>query len=190
VERCADFARRGIENAAGDPIVMAHCGISIMQCVKDYDWGMAVLAAAVEDNPNDLMVATAAATGYLHCSNLDTAIALYRRALRLNPRHPFAHISHCGMAHVHMIRGEYAEAIESAARALALNPNFDATLWMLVAGNAHLGRMNEARHFLAALLKLAPGVTVARIRAGQPAKIPGRIEPILEGLRSAGLPER
>jgi Flp pilus assembly protein TadD len=167
---------------------MAHCGIAILQTVKDYDWGMAVLAAAVEDNPNDLMVAAAAATGHQHCGSLDTALALHRRALRLNPRHPLAHVCHCGIAHVHMIRGDYAEALESAARALALNPNFDPTLWMLVTGNAHLGRMDEARHFLAALQRMAPDVTVARIRSGQPAKDPARIEPVLEGLRLAGLP--
>ena len=95
-ERCADFARRGIQHAAGDATVMAHCGIAIVQCVKDYDWGMAVLNAAVEDNPNDLIAAAAAATGHLHCGSLDTALALYARAFRLNPRHPFAHIAHTG----------------------------------------------------------------------------------------------
>jgi TolB-like protein len=188
-ERCADFARRGLENAAGDPQVMAHCGMAILQCVKDYDWGMAVLDAAAADNPNDLVVATAAATGHLHCGSLDTALAYYRRALRLNPRHTFAHISYTGMAHAQIVLSNHAEALGSATRSLALNPNFDATLWMLVAGNAHLGRMDEARHFLAGLLRLAPRVTVARIRAGQPAKDPGRIEPVLEGLRLAGLPE-
>ena len=161
-----------------------------MQCVKDYDWGMAVLTAAVEDNPNDLIAAAAAATGHLHCGSLDTALALFARALRLNPRHPFAHIAHTGMAHAHIVRGDYPDALELAARARALNTNFDATLWMLTAANAHLGRMDEARHFLAALLELAPGVTIARIRAGQPAKDPGRIEPILQGLRLAGLPEK
>ena len=60
---------------------------------------------------------------------------------------------------------------------------------MLIAANAHLGRMDEARRYLAELRRLAPEVTVASIRAGQPAKDPGRIEPILEGLRLAGLPE-
>ena len=189
-ERCADFARRGIQHAAGDVTVMAHCGIALVQCVKDYDWGMAVLTAAVEDNPNDLIAAAAAATGHLHCGSLDTALALYARALRLNPRHPFAHIAHTGMAHAHIVRGDYPDALESAARARALNTNFNATLWMLTAANAHLGRMDEARHFLAALLELAPGVTIARIRAGQPAKDPGRIEPILQGLRLAGLAEK
>ena len=47
-----------------------------------------------------------------------------------------------------MIRGDYNEALVWAARSLASNPNFDATYWVLIAANAHLGRMDEARRFL------------------------------------------
>jgi hypothetical protein len=50
--------------------------------------------------------------------------------------------------------------------------------------------MDEARRYCAELMKLAPHTTVASIRAGQPAKIPQRIEPVLEGLQLAGLPEK
>jgi TolB-like protein/DNA-binding winged helix-turn-helix (wHTH) protein len=188
VERCAELARRGLEHAAGDPQVMGHCAMAILQTVKDYDWGMAVLEAALESNPNDLFVATQAAVGHTHCGSLDTALGLLERALRLNPRHPLAYISHCGIAHVRILQGDCPGALDAAARALALNPNFDPTLWMLIAANAHLSRMDEARRFLAALRLLAPDVTVARIRAGQPAKDPSRIKPILDGLRLAGLP--
>jgi hypothetical protein len=60
---------------------------------------------------------------------------------------------------------------------------------MLIAANAHLGRMDESHRFLAEFRRLAPAVTVASIRAGQPAKDQSRIEPVLEGLRLAGLPE-
>jgi hypothetical protein len=60
---------------------------------------------------------------------------------------------------------------------------------MLIAANAHLGRISEAQRHRDALLALTPSVTVSGIRAGQPAMIPSRIEPILEGLRLAGLPE-
>ena len=93
------------------------------------------------------------------------------------------------MADVALIRGDYAEALDLATRAFARNPNFDPTLWMLIAANAHLGRMAEARHYLDALLRLAPDITVARIRAGQPGKDPTRKAALLEGLRLAGLPE-
>jgi hypothetical protein len=60
---------------------------------------------------------------------------------------------------------------------------------MLIAANARLGRMEEARRHLANLLSISPEVTVTSIRAGQPAKIPNRIESVLEGLLLAGMPE-
>ena len=63
VERCASYARRALERAAGDPAVMAPCGIALMQTVKDYDWGLAVLRAAADANPNDLLTAIMAGVG-------------------------------------------------------------------------------------------------------------------------------
>jgi tetratricopeptide (TPR) repeat protein len=88
-----------------------------------------------------------------------------------------------------MILGNYEEALAWATRAIAVNPNFDAAYWMLIAANAHLGRLEEARRLLDELKRMAPGVSIARIKAGQPAKDPSRLAAILDGLRLAGLPE-
>ncbi len=89
---------------------------------------------------------------------------------------------------IDVIRGQYEQALAHAGHALAVNPHFDASHWMLIAANAHLGRQAEAQRRLADLMRLSPGVTLGSIRAGQPAMIPGRIEPILDGLRLAGMP--
>jgi TolB-like protein len=186
---CADYARRGLQRAAGDPTVMAHCGLNLLQTAKEYDWGMAVLESAVRVNPNNLTVVFAAGIAHLHCGAIEDALACFHRALRLGPRNPEAYVSLTGIAHAHLILGDYHEAITWALRSRALNATFDCTYWMLVAANAHLGRMEEASRQLAELRMLAPEVTVASIRAGQCAKDPRRIEPILEGLRLAGLPE-
>jgi adenylate cyclase len=59
----------------------------------------------------------------------------------------------------------------------------------LIAANAYLGRMNEARKHMASLNRISPGVSLARIRLGQRAIDPHRIEVFIEGLRMAGLPE-
>lgn len=189
VHECAALARRGLEHAAGDAMVMAHCGVALLQTAKDYDWAVAVLQSAAEANPNNLMVVVRAGLAHLHCGSLEEALAHFHRANRLSPGDRGAHFSLCGIADVHMIRGDYAEAITWAARALASNPNFDPTLWVLIAANAHLSRMEEARHYLRELKKLAPAVTIARIKAGQPVKDPSRIDAVLEGLRRAGLEE-
>ena len=113
----------------------------------------------------------------------------FHRAIRLGPNDIEAHVPLTGIAHAQIVLGDFDAALGWADRSLAVNTTFDCTYWMLVAANAHLGRMDEARRHLAELRRLAPEVTVASIRAGQCAKDPGRIEPILTGLRLAGLPE-
>lgn len=187
--KCADLARRGLEHAAGDATLMATCGIALLQGAKDYDWGMAAVRAALEANPNNLTVVMRAGVGNLHCGDVDTALACFRRAIQLSPGDLGSHIPLCGMAHVHMIRGTYNDALDWAARSLSANPNFNAALWMLTAANAHLGRMAEARHFLAQLHLLAPGVTLAKLRTGQPDRFADRMQAVFDGLRLAGMPE-
>ena len=187
-ERCVAFARRGLERADGDTMVMAHCAMALIQTGRDYDRGMAVLRSAVEMNPNNLALITATGVANCHCGTIEEALELLQRAQRLSPRDPLAHIALCGIAFAHLIRGRYEEARAWALRALAVNPNFDPTLWMLTAANAHLGKMDEARRWLAELSRIAPGVTLASIRAGQPAMDPTRLAPVLDGLRLAGLP--
>jgi TolB-like protein/DNA-binding winged helix-turn-helix (wHTH) protein len=188
-EKCFEFARRGLERAAGDPAIMAQCAMALVQVAREYDWGMAVLTRAVDSNPNNMSVVTSAGVASLHCGSLAGALSLFQRASRLSPRDPFAHICLSGAAHAQVILGNYEEALASAARALALNPNFDPIYWMLIAANVHLGRMEEARHFLGELMRMAPDVTIASIRGGQPAKDPTRLAAVLDGLRMAGLPE-
>jgi TolB-like protein len=186
---CYEYARRGLEHGAGDPAITAHCAMALIQVARKYDWGMAVLESAVEANPNNMMVMTSAGVANLHCGEIGVARDLFLRATRLSPRDLLAHISLCGLAHVEMILGDYEAAMGWAARALAANPNFDPIYWMLSAASAHLGRMNEARRYLGELRRIAPGVTIGRIREGQPSRDPGRLAAIFEGLRLAGLPE-
>jgi TolB-like protein len=188
-QRCGELARRGLERAAGDGMVLAHCGISLLQGARDYDWGMAAIQAAVEANPNSVMIVQRAGVAHLHCGSLEEALRHFHRATRLGSGDLGAHFALCGIAHVQIIRGAYAEALVWATRAFTANQNFDATLWMLIAANAHLGRMEEARRFINRLRRLTPEVTVAKIRWGQPDRDPSRTAALLDGLRLAGLPE-
>ena len=60
---------------------------------------------------------------------------------------------------------------------------------MVIAANAQVGRMDEAQNWLARFQALAPGMTIARIKAEQADKDGTRMAAILEGLRLAGLDE-
>ena len=188
-EACVALVRRALRHATGDPRVTTLCGMALIQTAKEYDWGLEVVRAAAAANPNDALAVSAAGIAILHCGDLDEAAAMLGRALRLCGNGIAARLPLTGMAHLENVRGNFEDALGWAARSLAVNPDFDATHWSLIAANAHLGRMEEARRRLADYTRISPGVTVASIRAGQPARIPGRIEPVLDGLRRAGMRE-
>ena len=156
---------------------------------REYDLGLATLRRAVEFNPNNFDVLRLAGSGTIHCGSLDDALAYFNRALRLSPADPFAFHVLTGVAHVRMILGQYVEALSFAERALAINANFDFAYWMVIAASAQLGRMDEAQAWLAKFQALVPGITIARISAGQADKDGKRMAAILEGLRIAGLDE-
>lgn len=188
-ERCIAYARRGLKSANGDPRVMTLCGMALVQTGKEYDWGLEVLRTAAAANPNDAQAIAAAGIATMHCGELAEAAELLERARRLSGNGMAARLPLTGMAHLENIRGNHEAARAWATRSLAINAHFDPTYWNLIAANAHLGRLDEARRLVGEYRRIAPGVTIAGIRAGQPAKLPGRIEPVLEGLRLAGMDE-
>jgi TolB-like protein/class 3 adenylate cyclase len=188
-QKCADLARRGLEHAGGDAMLMAHCGMSLLLGARDYDWGMAIVQAAVEANPNNLLIVARAGVANLICGSIEDALTYLHRANRLSPGDVGAHFALTGIAGAHLTLGDYDEALIWATRSLASNPNFDPTFWMLIAANAHLGRMDEAHRFLERLKRNSPGVTIASIIAARHARDPSRHAALIDGLKLAGLEE-
>jgi adenylate cyclase len=186
---CIDLARRALANAHGDPTVLAECGSALVSIGRDYDRGLQIISNALEANPNNQFVLICAAVNKLHCGDLEESLAHSRRAILMSPGDPMAQWPMTAIAHAHMALGNYEDARKAAELSLAVNPNFDPTYWILIASNVQLGKMDEARRWLAKFRDLAPGVTIADIKAGQPDKYPDRMAAILEGLRLAGLEE-
>jgi TolB-like protein/Tfp pilus assembly protein PilF len=184
-----EFVRHALTVAEGDAAVLAQCGYTLLSIGQDYRRGMQIVANAVEANPNNQVVLTSAAIAALHCGSLEDSLAHSRRVLVMSPRSPTAYLAMTAIAHAHMALGQFAEALRAAERSLAVNANYQPTYWMLIAANAQLGRMDEARDWLAKFRALVPGSTVARIKAGQPDKDPSRLAAILAGLQMAGLEE-
>jgi tetratricopeptide (TPR) repeat protein len=186
---CLDLVGRALANAHGDAPVLAQCGIALIMIGREYDRGLLIIANAVEANPNNQYILITAAVAKLHCGDLEESLAHSRRAILMSPGDPLAAWPMTGIAHAYMALGNYEEALSAAERSLAVNSSFDSTYWMLISANAQLGRMDEARNWLSKFRTLVPGVTIASIRGGQPAKDPSRMAAILDGLRVAGLDE-
>ena len=116
-------------------------------------------------------------------------------ALRLSPRDTAAYIwmSIAGSAKLHL--GSYEQAVAWFRRAIEANRNDPAPYLNLAAALAQLGRTHEARSAVKTGLALNPAYTVSRRRASWTAQSDdptylAQLEPIFEGMRKAGVPER
>jgi adenylate cyclase len=186
--RIENYTRRAIANARDDAAVLCRCGNALIQVIRDTDLGLATLRRAMRINPNSVEVIGYAGLGNLIAGSVEDALGHFRNALRLSPRDPYAFVMLTGIAHAQLILGNYSEALAVAELSMASKDGYDPTYWYLIAANAQLGRIDAAKEWLAKYLALMPGMTVARIAAGQPPD-PRRFGAILEGLRLAGMQE-
>jgi len=115
-------------------------------------------------------------------------------ALRLSPRDTMAYVwmTNGGLAKLHL--GSYQQAVAWFRQAIEANRNFPPGYFWLAAALAQLGRLDEAQSAVKVGLALNPAFTISRARAAWAAMSDNptylaQLEPILEGMRKAGLPE-
>jgi tetratricopeptide (TPR) repeat protein len=117
------------------------------------------------------------------------------RALRLSRRDTLNYVwmTHVSLAKLHL--GSFEQTVAWCRRAIEANRNYARAYFALAAALAQLGRLDEAHSAVKAGLALNPAFTIARARAAwtamsdDPAYLAG-LEPILDGLSKAGLPEQ
>ena len=115
-------------------------------------------------------------------------------ALRLSPRDTMAYIwmNNVGVAKLHL--GSCEQAAAWLRRSIEANRNYPVAYFNLAAALAQLDRLDEAHSATEAGLALNPAFTISRARANWTARSDeptflAQLEPYLEGLRKAGLPE-
>jgi tetratricopeptide (TPR) repeat protein len=91
--------------------------------------------------------------------------------------------------------GSYEQAVAWLRRSIEANRNFPMAFFWLAAALTRLDRLDEAHSAVEAGLALHPAFTVSRARviwtgpSDDPAYL-AQLEPIIDGLRKAGLPEK
>ena len=116
-------------------------------------------------------------------------------ALRLSPRDTLAYVwmTNAGLGKLHL--GGWEQAVAWFRRAIEANRNNPHPQFLLAVALARLGRLDEAHSAIKTGLTLNPLFSVSRARAAWTTRSDdptylAQLEPILDGLRQAGLPEQ
>ncbi len=153
----------------------------------DLDRSFAEADRAVALNPNNADVLAGVGARFIFAGEAERGIALVRRAGALDPHHPTWF--HYAIAAYHFQRNEYAEAL-AAAKKVRVPDEFWSKLY-IAASYGQLGRQDEARPAVEALLAAYPGFTLqtAFVELRKWNVRDELIERYTEGLRKAGVPE-
>ena len=147
------------------------------------------LEIAVDLNPNLVWGHAWLGMALASLGEYEKALASVETALRLSPRDPFKAGWHSMAGYTAFGAGDYEDAIRWCQRGLDAQADHPGVLRVMAASYGQLGRLEEARATITALLRAAPGITVESTRAQIPWEDPAAMERYVDGLRKAGLPE-
>jgi tetratricopeptide (TPR) repeat protein len=133
--------------------------------------------------------------GKILIGRAEEAEAHVAEALRRSPRDTVAFVwmTHVGLAK--NLLGSWEQAVAWCRRAIEANRNYPRAYFQLAVALAQLGRLDEAHSSVTAGIAINPSFTVTRARVDWTALSDDptyldQLEPIFEGLRMAGVPER
>jgi adenylate cyclase len=118
----------------------------------------------------------------------ERAIEWGERGIRLSPFDPWITAALHGISMGHFLNGRYDDAAKAARRAIRSKPGFSISHMFLAAALAKLGRMDEAKAAAERVLQLQPNFSSTGQCTGIGC-VPILAVPLIEALRTAGLPE-
>ena len=182
--RGLEFARNGL--ALDDTLPQVHFALSNTYLRhRRYDESIAADRKSIGLDPNYADGYASLAMSLAYAGRPEDGLEAIRKAMRLNPRHPFFYVWNVG--HAYFMMGRYEEAATAFERVLDRNPQFPGGHMTLAATYGHLGRTVDAEWEVEETLTLLPDFSLASERRRALYKNPADLERYIEGLRKAGL---
>ena len=150
---------------------------------------IAFIDEAIDINPNLAQAFFQSGTFRAFAGDFELAILHLERALRLSPRDARAYTFHQGMAFALLLSGNAKTAREWALRGVQHNANYAPGWWVLAASSAALGNKAEAEKAVQHSLALDPAFSISGFVRKYPTGGPNVLQPLVRGLRMAGVPE-
>jgi TolB-like protein/class 3 adenylate cyclase len=181
-------AHAALAHGRDDAMALTLAGFSIGMVEHDRTVAREAFEAAVSLSPSSALTYIYGGVARGFGGEAERAIEWGEKALRLSPFDPWNWMSWHAVYLGYFQRGAYEEAANAMRRSIQCNPGFSISYMFLAGVLARLGQIDEARTAAARVLALQPGFGSGEWRAAID-PVPAIGEPLLEGLRLAGLPE-
>jgi DNA-binding SARP family transcriptional activator/Tfp pilus assembly protein PilF len=155
---------------------------------KDFEAAMHYFDRALQLNPNLAFIWALSAPTCCYTGQPDLALRRLDRYRELTPSDPLFPLWEYFYAIAYFFKRDYERAMVVGRRAAKANPDFVNGYKPLIAALGHLGRAEEAAPYIAKLLRLEPGFTVASFGSVYPFRKPFDRDHYMQGLLLAGVP--
>jgi DNA-binding SARP family transcriptional activator/TolB-like protein/Tfp pilus assembly protein PilF len=157
---------------------------------KDFDRALYYFDRALRVNPSLAFIWALSALTYCYIGEPEDALRRLAKYRDLTPFDPYPYIYENPYTVAYTMKGDYERAIIVGRRVTKALPDFVNGYKPLLASLGHLGRRDEARHYVEKVLSLEPDFTIERFAQVYPFKKDSDRERYVMGLRLAGVPER
>ncbi len=172
-----------------DPVAYFALGrVTMMR--GEHDAAIAALETTLALNPSFAQAYHGLGFALALAGRLEEAVEMFDKAERLSPFDPLlwaftiTHGLACILARDNKTALQLARQTLQIPRASGYWPHA-----VLAAALAHLGQMDEARAAVTEALEAKPDLSLTYLEKTRPTKEPDGLDPYLDGLRKAGLPE-
>jgi DNA-binding SARP family transcriptional activator/TolB-like protein len=142
---------------------------------------------AIKLNPNLALAWCFSGLTHIYLGRHEEALRRVNVAIRLSPSDPHGFFFDTTLTLAHLMRGDYASAVEAGRRAVEINPLFSSAHKAHLSALGWQGRADEAAEVLSRLLILEPGFSVQEAVRRSPFSRPDDVARFADGLRRGGL---
>ncbi|RWC50631.1 MAG: adenylate/guanylate cyclase domain-containing protein [Mesorhizobium sp.] len=179
-----EAATRAVTLDDNDP--WAHWALATINLyTRRHDGAIDEAKRAIVLNPNFSEAHACLGEALYYSGRSEEALESFARAKTLNPYFPDVVLHFQALAFFQL--GRYEEAVDLLKQRLARNAFTDVSRALLAASYGHLSRFEEARAVWQDLLRVNPDFSLEYRRKVLPYKNPADFEPMVEGLRKAGV---
>jgi adenylate cyclase len=186
LERACQAAQKAISADRNDFWGYAALGFAELSMGR-HDRALSAVDRAVALSPNNADARAIRAMVLNFLGHPEEALEEMERAVRLNPHHPDWYL--IGLGRIHYMLGRHEDTIPPLQRLVDNAPDLAFGRLSLAANYLAVGRLEDGRAEIAAVLEASPSLTVAQVGAIVPFARQEDLDRYLDLLRQAGLPE-